>query len=408
MTDVTDETAGRLVDAAGALLAAGGVKAVTARAVAAAASSSASAVNYYFGGREGLLLACFAAHLEQEREWRGRALHALVGLELEAAHFPDWLAALLSQRGVQRSAPGMVERELFLQAERMPALLPIARIWETEIQQFLQSALLCFGLDLAHAEPLAELYHGASDLRPAETDDTICSAWITVTVRRFACRLLRLPDNAGDWRAMLERAAQHDALSHASPESLPPAAGRILDGAIQLIAREGAAGLTHRALASECNVALSATTHYFASRGAILRAAFEHLYRRMTANTPPAGEAYADMSADELAAKMANTFIADDGAIRPELAALDEMIVAARRDPALSPFALHLMASRGKASIHFLASLRPRPANLSRTDAFLWSLCAMGALSAARVTPRAERRALLERSVRRRIAALLG
>lgn len=403
-----DETASRLINAGVRLLASGGVKAVTARAAAGVASSSASAVNYYFGAREGLLLACFEDTLRQERQWRGRALRALAGLALEPVHFPDWFAALLSQRGVQRSEAALVERELFLQAERIPALLPLVVTWQAEIRQFLGEAMQCFRLPPEYGELAAELYHSAPDLRPADADDAIASTWIAVTARRFGRRLAGLTDDSGDWRALLENAARHDALDYARTRPVPAATARILDGAIRLIAREGAAGLTHRALAAECGVALSATTHYFASRGAIIRAAFEHLYRRVTANAPGPGKSAPPISVQDLARDIARASVAEDGAVSDEMTALNELIVAARRDPALSPLALHLLASRGGTSIHILQTVRPRLARLTRADAFLFSMGAVGALSLVRAAPGDGRRAILERGVVRRIAVLFG
>lgn len=62
-----------------------------------------------------------------------------------------------------------------------------------------------------------------------------------------------------------------------------PAAGRgarrrvaLLDATLRVVAREGAAGASHRAVAAEAGVPLGSTTYYFASREAMLLEALRH------------------------------------------------------------------------------------------------------------------------------------
>ncbi|MCI4644610.1 MAG: TetR family transcriptional regulator [Hyphomonadaceae bacterium] len=53
--------------------------------------------------------------------------------------------------------------------------------------------------------------------------------------------------------------------------------GKIVDAAIRLIARNGAASVTHRAVASEANVSLALTTYHFDAIEGILETAFKKL-----------------------------------------------------------------------------------------------------------------------------------
>jgi DNA-binding transcriptional regulator YbjK len=50
----------------------------------------------------------------------------------------------------------------------------------------------------------------------------------------------------------------------------------ILEAALRLIARYGINGVTHRAVAREASVSLSATTYYFESKESLLQEAFSH------------------------------------------------------------------------------------------------------------------------------------
>src|SRR5688500_5437435 len=54
----------------------------------------------------------------------------------------------------------------------------------------------------------------------------------------------------------------------------------IIQAAVDLIAREGLAAVSHRTVAREAGVPLGATTYYFASKTELLRDALEVLARR--------------------------------------------------------------------------------------------------------------------------------
>ena len=58
------------------------------------------------------------------------------------------------------------------------------------------------------------------------------------------------------------------------PATTEPPSDRIVDGALAVIARVGPDGLTHRLVAAEAGVSLAATTRWFASKEAIVEAAF--------------------------------------------------------------------------------------------------------------------------------------
>lgn len=394
----------RLLDAAAALAARGGVRAVTARAVGEAAGASPSALNYAYGGRDGLLAAMFQRARRDAAGRRAAALEDLDGLGLGSAHFGDWLANLLQLDAACAPALTALRREALLQAERTPALTPAAADWLADETAFAAQALDRFGIVGVSPGVVCEALLALADLFPPEAASPAHAAWCAEAARWFADRITgRTPVSAG-WRAAIEARA---ARAIPPPADRPEPACRILDGAIRLMARTGAAGLTHRALAEESGVSLAATTHYFESRDAILQAAFERLYARLAAEALAIREESRPTGWAALPAGIAFATIGTDGSIRTELGALDELLAAACRETRLRPFADHLLASRGGTIARALAGGAAPEASL-REDAFLVSLLGVAGLGALRVAPPAARRALAETLTTARFHALLG
>lgn len=77
-------------------------------------------------------------------------------------------------------------------------------------------------------------------------------------------------------------------VSPASPRGRPPRGQRraaLLDATLRVIAREGAAGASHRAVAAEAGIPLGSTTYYFASREEMLLEALRHAAAQDIART---------------------------------------------------------------------------------------------------------------------------
>lgn len=133
--------------------------------------------------------------------------------------------------------------------------------------------------------------------------------------------------------------------------STPPTTDRgtarrtaILDASLRVIARDGAAGLTHRAVALEAEVPLAAMTYYFASRDELLIHAFSHLTARQLVDL--ATEAAAPPHA-ETAAGLADVWsevLLEELAREPDLVRADlEMHLAAARAPELREIQAHVV-----------------------------------------------------------------
>lgn len=375
----------RLIAAGAALAALGGVRAVTARAVAETAGASPSAINYAFGSREGLLSALFEDAQTRSAERGAAGLADLDGLNLEPAMLGDWLAAWVQTEALQARQLTLLRRELFLQIERLPALTPIARQWRDDQRAFCRALLDRFGLNYVSETPLTEALRAVADCFPSDTATPAHAAWAGTAICHLAARLAGAAPPPSTWRCALEARA-----AALAPESAvaPPQAEHILDGAIRLLAQVGAGGLSHRALAQESRVPLASTTHYFEGRDAILRAAFERLYLRLSTEAraiAPPGEG---VTLEAFAAGLADASLDGQGDIRMEVAALDELLAAARRDRTLEPLATHLIASRGVTTAGALAGLRGlAPDAGGREDAFMLSIMGLAAIPDLRLTP---------------------
>jgi DNA-binding transcriptional regulator YbjK len=110
----------------------------------------------------------------------------------------------------------------------------------------------------------------------------------------------------------------------------------ILEATLRLLAREGAAPLTMRAVAAEANVPLTATTYYFESKDELILEAWRLHAEREAARVSRATEAIASrLSPPEVADRMAR-FVHDGlGPARESLLAEFELLVQAARQPEL-------------------------------------------------------------------------
>lgn len=113
----------------------------------------------------------------------------------------------------------------------------------------------------------------------------------------------------------------------------PARRARIAQAAIEVVATNGAAGLTHRAVAAAAGVPLGSTTYYFASRDDLLaealHAAAEHNIARLREWEAGLGEAV------DLASALASLTMAGLTAGRPQSVVEYELYIAALHRPRL-------------------------------------------------------------------------
>jgi len=399
-----------LVAAAARLFAEAGMKGATARAIATQAGAPVSAINYHFGSKEALLVEAARHAQRADAAWLEAERIHLAELSPEPALLADWFAAFCVQRATGQRETTLIAADTFLQAARSDAFAAVARDWDAAIADFFTRVMPDFGIDPHRATMFADFFTAAPLMVPARTGTEI-AAWIIAMARYLADTAQGRWHEAAPWRERIERLALAADRQRPDQGEAPdtPTARRILDGATRVLIRDGAAALTHRAISDEAGVALSATTRLFAGRDAILRATFERLYRGFVHEIeeqrpalPPASQLM-----EEFVATMLEPLEQGDARIRPEITAMEETFLAARRDPALSGLMLHLAATRGTTSAALISSLKA-PRRPTRTDAFLMSMCAFGMMRALRASHPDRRSALTGDRLRARLQVLFG
>jgi TetR/AcrR family transcriptional regulator, regulator of biofilm formation and stress response len=113
----------------------------------------------------------------------------------------------------------------------------------------------------------------------------------------------------------------------------------ILQATLRILGREGAAAITHRAVAEEAGVPIAATTYYFSSKQDLLREAL-HLHaekeaERVADATRMLGDA--PLTVEVLGEHLAEFVDYGLGAGRQALIAEYELLLQAARDPDLEP-----------------------------------------------------------------------
>ncbi len=169
----------------------------------------------------------------------------------------------------------------------------------------------------------------------------------------------------------------------------------ILEAAIVVVARDGAGAATHRAVATQANVPLAATTYYFASKAELLLEAFRHLTQgRIRALDEALAILPEHMTPDVAAAAWANALAVNLRTEPARVLAEFEMHIEASRQPELR--AVHEQWE-AKAMNYFTAGMKALKSPFPEADAAL-VLSVMTGLEIGEVaspTPHAERDLLL-------------
>lgn len=105
---------------------------------------------------------------------------------------------------------------------------------------------------------------------------------------------------------------------------------RIADAALQLLASEGARGLTHRGVDARLRLPSGSTSYYFRTRSALLLAAAERLLQLDTANL---AQLPANATSRARVATLVERWLLPES--RPRSLARMELLLAAARDPEL-------------------------------------------------------------------------
>jgi DNA-binding transcriptional regulator YbjK len=142
-----EATRDRLLDATISLLASGGGRAVTHRAVAAKAGATHGSTRYYFANRDELILAALRKLAEEDVAAVGAELERVPKGPAEPERIARTLSAFVAER--MRMAPDreLGRYELFMLAAREPALRPDLDEWGDSYRRLFAAYLERIGSD---------------------------------------------------------------------------------------------------------------------------------------------------------------------------------------------------------------------------------------------------------------------
>lgn len=388
----------RLIRSARTLVAQNGLREATARRVADAAQLSVSLINYHFTNRNGLICALYDEELTQHRSWLEDTAGSLEGTGIGPEHLADWLSAFVMRRALNSDTVAL-ERLLWINAARVPELSSIADDWLEAVDAFSGAIATQFQLDPPARSLLGEFYLSCDLLVSSAMLDQAGLTLTNLTARRFASRLAGRggePDrDQGLFEALHAALTSGEARAGAAPSH--SVGQRILNAALDIVGRDGADAVSHRTIAREAGVPLSATTRHFSSRTDILRCAFEYAHTALTQNARSGTGGEWPQTTDQLAEGSALALLTPQGDIVASFRILEELVITAQSDPALSDLARSLVATRGQTSLNVLRAVAGAPDQISRTDAFLWSLCNFGMLARLHRVPHALRADFIRR-----------
>ena len=387
------------------LIARKGAAQTSLRDVANAAGVSLGQVTYKYPDKQGLVRAVFSTACEQSAYQNTLDQDALGAWPKAGSRgFEDWLAAHCLAVSSHTRRLRRLRRELFLDARRDCDLRTLALDWRAQDRVFYACVLERFDLDPAAHTVLIELRQAVGDMISARVDTPLAAALALNLCRHAARRLSARPPVEEDWSALLGSPSitgEAEARQPADKASLT-----VLDAALRLAARDGVGALTFRTLAAEAGCSTSVATSRFGNRSGVLEATFRHAHHRLVARAELSTAGRAGASAYEAIMEgYIAGMIHSDGAVRDELAAIDELFAAAGRDPALAPLAFDLTRGRGNTSYKGLKRMAPDKTFIP-IDGLLVTLSAVAAASWICVEEPAERSTVLRKLAKTRLQAL--
>lgn len=364
------------------------------REIAAAAGVSPSLITYRFGSVETLRKAALSASLEQDGQRWKRRQHCLLSAPVARAD----LAGLLNELLMDESRPN--DR---LAALRWLRILSSVRggadtqgPFSGDEQEFWAQLGRRMDLSCSEQHTLTAFFHGLAFGHLIGASTPGFQAWSSSLVNRFSQRMFGLPvswpgaDSA--WREFADEVSMP--AEGAGKEH--PTHRAILDGAVQILIKEGMSALTHRRLAHASNASVSSVIHFFDGRRAILKEAYGLLYRRLRER------AFSQLEIEEgdtgllspraLAERLSANDPRGDVGPRQEMAGLLNAMFEASRDPETSQLALSLFARSGETSRSLLRLLPGFEDGAGWMDAQIFRLTSNGLMFLSLYTPPQKRK----------------
>ena len=385
----------RLVDVVNGMWVSHGRSAMSARQIAQIAGTTTSLINYYFGGIEQLLLSAQAQSIGAAQTWCAAQKGALAGLpSLPSEATGHLMASLIDDLCTHQRAMVFAWTECQMLAARDPLFLTVAvewrRVWKTFWDDFSEQMglsglgdLMCMFFD-AEVSLNRIVWNGLFD---RATLSETCVAWV---------RLLKT-GQAGPMP--LRDFARARAGQGMAPLLIAGTAERqIAEAAADIIGLQGGMAVTHRAVAQAAKVGLGSVTHHFPTSDALMNAAFECVYLRITQGVENVSAESPPLSGAEFAGSLVKFSIIPD----PDggLLAIEELIAAAGRDRDLAEFGGALRYTRGRSMLKSVSRLKSSKGIFGPSEAALMSSWAQGLGRDARCLPQEAREASVTAALR--------
>jgi len=346
---------------------------MSARLVSHAANAQASQINYYFGGFERLLFSSQSVAISAASAWCAQMLTGLQGLELSTGNAESAgqiIASLIDAWCHDQPDLAFAWTECQMLAPRHPDYAQAAAQWRDVWRAFWEQACERLGLG-AHAELTLAFFTGEAFLHRIAWRAPFDRACLSETCATWTNLLMRGHCGPGPLRDF----AREETRRFAAPLQIAgSAAARLSEAAANLVGQAGPSAVTHRAVAQTAGLNLGAATYHFPTRAALMSAAWEHIYLRLTS----------PHRATETGPIDRHTYIESlvthggGEAQRPDILAMDALLSQAARVPALGNMGAMIRYSRGQGSHLRLARLPCSRGALTLQTAALFSTVAQG------------------------------
>lgn len=306
----TKSTELRLIDALLGMWAAMPIDQISVRALVHEARSAQAAIHYHFGDMERLYAAASATALTQAEGWMAGRLAVLAPLA-QVTVTPALQAAVITATIADWAA---LQRPLAMAARHAPG-----PEWERSHREFWTRLAALIGLG-DHADAVACYAHGEGARHLLVWNPVIDRALLEETTTALVAWLgaRRLGDEG-------VRTA-HRAVARAEyREPVKPGAGEragLAEAAADLLAAQGHAGVTFRAVAARAGVTLGKVVHLVGTKSQLLALALHRLYEREALGGDPEQFQAQRFAPEEMLTIMLDAVLAGS---QPVLAAYDEI-----------------------------------------------------------------------------------
>lgn len=289
-----------LISNAVAVIAEQGMRGLSLRAVAERAGISLGSLNYQIGDRAALVDAVIADGCEKLAAWHDGWLARLEGVPLdEPAVLASIILAYLDDAAARQRHLSISLAELLVwagqEAGGVPAFAPVVaehhRFWTTLLADHREGARLALAIGAYCRDELVFTL----GLRHLPEYRLLRDATVARLAAGFAAAGPFRDDALFD--GLVAAAAGPAAGVFLAPELGTEKRAAIAGWAADVIAAQGVAALTHRAVAAVGKVSASTVVHHFGPKDELLRAGLEAQYRRMTGAFAAATDHHGDVQA---------------------------------------------------------------------------------------------------------------